>query len=141
MKHRQTVEQSETKTIRAESVTLIAAAHYIHVHILFGFLDVALHLWGNVKTQFLRHGQGNHGRAHHLDPLPVKEPASSSYIYLFIKLSFKLERNLHVFNYVINEKHYGWPFSWCMLIDEATRPIFTNNELGTGYKTQQQQFR
>lgn len=73
MKDRQTVEQSETERIRAELVTLIAAARYIHVHVLFGFLDVALHLWGNVKTQFFRHGQGNHGRAHHLDPLPVRE--------------------------------------------------------------------
>lgn len=59
----------------------MAAGHYIHVHVLFGFLDVALHLWGNVKTQFLRHGQGNHGGAHHLDPLPVKEHVIQSELH------------------------------------------------------------
>ena len=67
------LEQRETKTSRAESVTLISTVHHIHVQILFGFLNVTLHLRGNVKTQFLRHGQGNHGRSHHVDPLPVKE--------------------------------------------------------------------
>lgn len=81
MKHRQTVENSETKTIVAEWVNLVADRHYIHVHILFGFLDVTLHLWGNVETQFLRHGQRNHRGAHHLDPLPVKEHVIQSELH------------------------------------------------------------
>lgn len=139
MKHRQTAEPSEPKAIRAESVRLIAAAaHYVHVHVLFGFLDVALHLRGYVKTQLLRHDQGNHGRAHHLDPLPVEEHVIQS-VQGTLKKG-RLGVNLHIFNYVIDEKHYGWTFSGRVLIDEAARPIFTNNELKTGDRRQQQEF-
>lgn len=49
---------------------MIISARYIHVHILFGSLYVSLDLRCNVKTQFLRHGQGNHGGANHFSSLP-----------------------------------------------------------------------
>lgn len=48
-------------------------ALHVHVHILFGFLNVSLDLRGNVKSQFLRHVQGNHGRANYFSLLPVDE--------------------------------------------------------------------
>lgn len=43
----------------------------------------------------------------------------------------KQEINVHVFNYIINEKDDGWTFSWCMLIHEPTCTILPNDELGT----------
>lgn len=46
----------------------------------------------------------------------------------------KIERNLHVFNDVIDEKHNGGTLSRSMLIDQSTCTVFTNNELRTGYK-------
>lgn len=49
---------------------MIITACYIHVHILFGSLYVSLDLRCDVKAQFLRHGQGNHGGANRFRSLP-----------------------------------------------------------------------
>lgn len=55
-------------------IRLILTAPYIHIHILFGFLNVSLDVRCNVKTQFLRHGEWHHGRADHFSLfLPVKK--------------------------------------------------------------------
>lgn len=57
--------------IKAE--TIIITASHLHVHILFGFLNVSLDFRCNVKTQFLRHGQGNHGRANYFSSPSVEK--------------------------------------------------------------------
>lgn len=41
------------------------------------------------------------------------------------------EDNLHVLNYVIDEKDNGWTLSRCMFIHQSTCPVFTDNELRT----------
>lgn len=46
---------------------------YTHVHVLFSILNVSLNFWCDVESQFLRHGQRNHGRADHLYVLPVEK--------------------------------------------------------------------
>ena len=39
---------------------------YLHVHVLFGILNVLLDLWSDVETQLLRHVKRDHGGADHL---------------------------------------------------------------------------
>lgn len=45
-----------------------------------------------------------------------------------------MERNSHVFDDRINEKHDGWTLSGCVFVHQSTRTVFTNNELRTIYK-------
>lgn len=67
-----TKERVSLDNIKADTVMIMTALH-LHVHILFGLLNVSLDLRCNVKTQFLRCSQGNHGRTHYFGFPPVEK--------------------------------------------------------------------